>query len=477
MSTPTLQSNESGYYTKEEIQEYLALLQHQSNIAFIPTYLYLAVFIVVGCVGNCLVIVVYSTKLIRTPLRIFIVSMAIFDLLTNLFVMPAKLHELSDMWDSDKPTLCKVQKYLNSSFVVTSAFILVAIATTRYKMVCHSFGKQVTIKQAKIISVILALSAFIISIPYGIIHGTQTKETPNKNISGRYCQVDDSYVKTIWPRLNSGLFILLFLVCSSLITVFYVLIGRTTWKQRDALTKVQPKPSGKSDKSTDSCTLSSDEKYTYSRTGGTSDTSDTEVVAESNDGNIEIAMVGNIKSKQTNEIANHADENSGYSKSDRDVKLATKKVNKSENKNTYTADTQINKILSYKNAKFFKLHRKKMQELGTAHKESINKNKTGLQKASNKQRRLFGRTSLMMFIVTLVFFVGFLPFLGLNVFLAISPQKVAALEGASLALYQLFLCSYLLNSFANPIVYSLLDMRFRKECFKFFKRSRKKYHC
>ncbi|KAK6979370.1 orexin receptor type 2 [Biomphalaria glabrata] len=467
MSTTSLLSD-SNNYSREEIREYLATLQSESTLAFIPTLIYMSVSIVVGCVGNCLVIVVYSTKLIRTPLRIFIVSMAIFDLLTNLFVMPAKTHELFNMWDSDMPTLCRLQKYLNSSFVITSGLILVAIATTRYKMVCHPFGKQVTIKQAKIISVILALSAFLISIPYGIIHGTQTKETPNKNINGSYCQVDDSYVKTIWPSLNSGLFILVFLVCSAVIVVFYTCIGRTTWKQQNVFRKEEIRSSGQQTENSTSFTAVCDETHrsSISDKEGPLATSETELVIETID----------VKAEKTS-ASNHEDKVTNTNKVlERGLGLCDTNDRNLESAFSMMPDTQNNKQQNRSKVKSIAFSNDNEQitdmtlhQNEAPYQESLNQDKTSQQKPSTKQRRVFGRTSLMMFIVTLVFVLGFLPFLGLNVFLAISPKKVAALKGASLAFYQLFLSSYLLNSFANPIVYSLLDMRFRKECFKLFK--------
>ncbi|KAK0045154.1 D(2) dopamine receptor-like isoform X1, partial [Biomphalaria pfeifferi] len=65
----------------------------------------------------------------------------------------------------------------------------------RHRMVCDPLRHQLTVKQAKVASCILATAAFIITIPYGIIHGTQTIKTPNPQISaGHFCEVEDLYV-------------------------------------------------------------------------------------------------------------------------------------------------------------------------------------------------------------------------------------------------------------------------------------------
>ncbi|KAH9507610.1 hypothetical protein Btru_051579 [Bulinus truncatus] len=74
--------------TTEYVQQYLSMLQHQSTIAFIPTLVYMCLVSVTGCVGNCLVIFVHYKKMTRTPLKMLIISMAVFDLLIDVIVIP-----------------------------------------------------------------------------------------------------------------------------------------------------------------------------------------------------------------------------------------------------------------------------------------------------------------------------------------------------------------------------------------------------
>ncbi|KAK0045141.1 orexin receptor type 2 [Biomphalaria pfeifferi] len=366
MSTLTAPAKaNSQNYTLEEIQHYLSELQYQSTLAYIPTFIYMSVIVFVGFFGNCMVIIVYCSKMTTTTLRLFMVVMAVFDLLINTIVIPWKMYDLLHIWNCDLPTLCKIQKYLNASVVLSSAGILVAIAATRYRMVCHPFGRQVSIKQSKLICIWITLTSFVISGPYGVIHGTQTKKTPNPQITGRYCQVDDSYVKTIWPSLNSGFFVLIF------------------------------------------------------------STTQTNILQDRN---------LDVNHQDTNDAKGDANDElnscQGFGKCD-------------EKEANFNQRNDVNKTT----------------------------NNTLRNMYAIKNRHIFGKTSLMLFTVTLVFIIGFLPFLGLNVFMAIDAERAAALKGVTLALYQLFLSSYLFNSFANPIVYSLLDRRFRMECWKLLKRS------
>lgn len=86
-----------------------------------------------------------------------------------------------------------------------------------------------------------------------------------------------------------------------------------------------------------------------------------------------------------------------------------------------------------------------------------------IQRERRRNRRNIGRTTCMLLTISLIYILGFLPFLALEFFKSAAPEAFAAMDTASLSLYHLFLRSYLLNSAANPVVYSLCDLNFRRE--------------
>ncbi|CAL1543746.1 unnamed protein product [Lymnaea stagnalis] len=87
-----------------------------------------------------------------------------------------------------------------------------------------------------------------------------------------------------------------------------------------------------------------------------------------------------------------------------------------------------------------------------------------------RPRRGLGRTSCMLLAINLVFIFTFTPFMALELFKAAKPDVVHAMSEVPLAIFNLFLKSHLLNSAANPIVYSLCDVSFRRQCRQFLKR-------
>ncbi|XP_059175240.1 uncharacterized protein LOC131955233 [Physella acuta] len=89
---------------------------------------------------------------------------------------------------------------------------------------------------AKILSIALAAASFIFSVPYAIINGRQTKKIVRPNnvtVTGFECTVDDAYLGTIWPLLNAGFFVLLFVVCCVPLVVLYILIGLKAWRHSE----------------------------------------------------------------------------------------------------------------------------------------------------------------------------------------------------------------------------------------------------
>ncbi|KAK0045144.1 neurotensin receptor type 1 [Biomphalaria pfeifferi] len=437
--------NETNVYkniTSDERREYLSVLQQESTIAFIPTFVYLGLLAVVGIPGNSLVIIVYLTKMTMKPLNIFIISMAVIDLITCLVILPGILYFLLHMWDFNDPPTCQFFLALISLLVMSSVLMLVSIAIIRYMKMCYPFKKQVTLRQTKFICSLNTVMATVVSIPHGILQGKHSRQTQNPNIVGYSCKVDDSYVGTIWPTLDSALFFLLFLVLSFIVTFCYVRIGCVLRRhgknvhQRSYLsasTKIS-KNVAKQHKDVKVADLGGKTQKQNCSTFGIANESESVVEPVTNSDLIDI----NTETISNNCINTNV-ENSNVKKS-----LSTGSRGRDDFSDNIALDDFI---------------------IEQSFSPSYAKNVPAL----NKHRKELNRTYLMMLTVTLVFFLGFLPFLGLNFLLSVSPEKVASLKGWSLAMYQLFLESFLVNCAANPIIYSLMDQKFKDICIQMFK--------
>lgn len=76
------------------------------------------------------------------------------------------------------------------------------------------------------------------------------------------------------------------------------------------------------------------------------------------------------------------------------------------------------------------------------------------------------KTTIMLFCVTMVFIISFIPFFALQIIKSIYPGFEDGLHcnHSALIAYKLFLRSFFINSAANPIIYSFCNDGFRLEC-------------
>ncbi|XP_046581578.1 orexin receptor type 2-like [Haliotis rubra] len=108
--------------------------------------------------------------------------------------------------------------------------------------------------------------------------------------------------------------------------------------------------------------------------------------------------------------------------------------------------------------------------------EKSHADKSSTRKDTKKRTNNFIRSSrmtLMMLAVTVVFILGYMPHLGLQITRQIlSSEFTDSLHcnHVGLAFYAFFLRSYFLNSAVNPIIYSCYNKRFRQECVTLLKR-------
>lgn len=92
-------------------------------------------------------------------------------------------------------------------------------------------------------------------------------------------------------------------------------------------------------------------------------------------------------------------------------------------------------------------------------------NRTLSRKSSILPKLSLGkRTTIMLFVVTVIYTVSFIPYMVLATVRALNPDFVRSMSTPSQMVYHLVKRSYLINSAINPIVYSLCNGRFRSKC-------------
>ncbi|XP_069117877.1 cholecystokinin receptor type A-like [Argopecten irradians] len=124
----------------------------------------LAVFSIIGTVGNVLVIYVYAQRKDHLTSSVFILALAGTDFITCLIVIPYTIVAIYENYVLRFDAVCKFYNFLITSNVPLSAFIMVAIAVDRYICICHPFVHILTVPRAKTIISLLAAFACVLGL-------------------------------------------------------------------------------------------------------------------------------------------------------------------------------------------------------------------------------------------------------------------------------------------------------------------------
>lgn len=77
------------------------------------------------------------------------------------------------------------------------------------------------------------------------------------------------------------------------------------------------------------------------------------------------------------------------------------------------------------------------------------------------------QVTFMLFIITVVFILSFIPHLVLMVINSMNANFVKDMSPAGIAFYAICLRSFVINNMANPVIYGFCDKKFRSECSDF----------
>ncbi|KAF7651833.1 hypothetical protein LDENG_00104840 [Lucifuga dentata] len=151
-----------------------------TNITYFPYYphsLYVAAsyflayfFIFVLCmVGNILVcLIILENRRMRTVTNLFILNLAISDLLVGIFCIPTTLVDnLITGWPFSN-VVCKTSGFVQGTSVSASVFTLVAIAVERFRCIVFPLRPKLTVLVAKAATVLIWVLAVAIMCPAAV---------------------------------------------------------------------------------------------------------------------------------------------------------------------------------------------------------------------------------------------------------------------------------------------------------------------
>ncbi|ESP03372.1 hypothetical protein LOTGIDRAFT_237684 [Lottia gigantea] len=402
---------------------YVQLLNEKMVWVMIVPIIYVAVMMVIGLIGNILVVYVYGFRWQRTPIKCFITTLAVFDLINCTITMPTEIAILVNFFSFDAHIFCKISRFSTFWMNNSSVVLLFAIAIDRFIKICMPNKKSFDYHKAKVTCTVSTIIGIVVSWPALVVYGNKTFPLPpNGQFMATQCSVADGLEKTTFPI---GFYVYLwvaFLAIALVMIILYALIGAKIWMQKS-----------KGDKRKNSL------KASLRSTGSNSQANDKEISV------ISVKKLADVEKTNSMELSDDAFDDNATSSSDEQKKVQVQtpvKMPEKKEPRTSTSKSPLKSLSTFS--------------------RSISISKSGLQA---------GKATMMLFVITMVYILSFLPFLIVSILLTTrGPMWYIAMSPNSQMLVQLFMRSYLISNTGNAIVYGFGNQKFRGECRKAFKR-------
>nr|XP_023448095.2 neuropeptide FF receptor 1 [Dasypus novemcinctus] len=209
--------------------------QHSSPVAAMFIVAYVLIFLLC-MVGNALVcFIVVKNRHMRTVTNMFILNLAVSDLLVGIFCMPTTLVDnLITGWPFDNAT-CKMSGLVQGMSVSASVFTLVAIAVERFRCIVHPFREKLTLRKALVTIAVIWALALLIMCPSAVTL-TVTREEHHFMVDAHNRSYPLYSCWEAWPAkgmrkvYTAVLFSHIYLAPLTLIVVMYARIARKLCK-------------------------------------------------------------------------------------------------------------------------------------------------------------------------------------------------------------------------------------------------------
>ncbi|XP_060580845.1 uncharacterized protein LOC132737562 [Ruditapes philippinarum] len=179
-----------GY--KEEAE--LDAVNQRNTKEYLPAIVLVSVVLATGLCLNTYASLFYGRKSRKSAFQIFILSLSINFLITNLILV----HDIVELFyyvDYKSVAACKLFYVLKHWFVGNSLFFMVAIGFDRYRSVCFPFSKALTLRTAWCVILGLSVFSFCISVRLFVttdIAVVNITTNQNYSIQGSTCTFSES---------------------------------------------------------------------------------------------------------------------------------------------------------------------------------------------------------------------------------------------------------------------------------------------
>ncbi|XP_009564673.2 G-protein coupled receptor 83 [Cuculus canorus] len=193
----------------------------------IMAYSFIIVFSLFGNVLVCHVVI--KTKRIHSATSLFIVNLAIADIMITLLNTPFTLaHFVNSTWIFGKG-MCHVSRFAQYCSLHVSALTLTAIAVDRHQVIMHPLKPRISTAKGVIYISVIWIMATCFSLPHAIYQKLFVFEY-SEEVTRCLCLPDfPEPADLFWKYLDLTTFILLYVLPLLIISAAYVTVAKKLW--------------------------------------------------------------------------------------------------------------------------------------------------------------------------------------------------------------------------------------------------------
>lgn len=199
----------------------------------VPGIAFVSCMIVIGTIGNILVIIVFKTKYRKSTYRVFVLCLAFLDTINCCLTMPFVLTYILYSQNFPSQALCKIGHFTGFYIGLASPFTLILIAVDRYRNICQPLCAQISHRKANIYCITVNVVSLVLSWHVPVIYGNARYKMADVGLIVTRCYKEDFdiAIKITWWQYII-LTAILILVTTVLAVVYFIIMRKVHQKSR-----------------------------------------------------------------------------------------------------------------------------------------------------------------------------------------------------------------------------------------------------
>lgn len=221
-------------------QTTLEVLNNQRFQVLIPAFIFVIIFMVIGLLGNGMVLYIYGWRLKNSSIHVLLFLLACFDMICCLIGLPLEMVDICLNLIYPSRHLCKLKSFIIFYCCNASVLTLLAICVLRYYKVCRFNKREMTVGQARLAAILISLVSLPIAIPSVLFFDVKRTQFP-PDLTLRTCLWQGSYDKL-------QIYFTIMLFCNLIILLSMFVLYGLIWvkaREHDRLRRNVSDPSGK----------------------------------------------------------------------------------------------------------------------------------------------------------------------------------------------------------------------------------------